>query len=215
MIAACLRDSRSEGIQFQLRTIVLDWSTRAYEKSTPCPTRFGNKSNRLAPVHPWTCYIHECWSFTVGTAYKAYWKEKNQPVARNVEKASPCCSSQNSSEPQLGRAAFQLHSNHKAENTSMGFKILDYYYYYDRVFLSGFSLSVNGGKKGFIQPPVSTWQSDCLFLQSSKQNRRNKLLSVLRSQRLHRDLIGPGCRGTKRSLNKRRTILFMKQMSFC
>lgn len=43
-----------------------------------------------------------------------------QPVARNIEKANPRYSSQNSSEPRPGRAAFQPHPNHKAEKTSMG-----------------------------------------------------------------------------------------------
>lgn len=68
-------------------------------------------------------------------------------------------------------------------------------YYCDRVFLSGFSLFLNGGKISFKQPPVSTWQSSWPFVQRCEQNRRNTLLSVVKLSYSYDTWLGQDVKG--------------------
>lgn len=120
-----LNDSCSEGMQFSPGPSCwapqqadrrkafcvpegLELKTTGLHQSAPGPATFAS-----AGVSLWKWRIK-----LIGGKKKK--KNKRQPAARNIEKSNPCYSSKNSSEPWLGRAAFQPHPNHKAEKTSMG-----------------------------------------------------------------------------------------------
>lgn len=103
----------------QPRTVVLGCLTSAQEKGTPCPRMLGEERHGFAPVTPWTYCVCEWMKILCENCIWSSLKN-TQPVARSVMKGNPRCSSKNSGEPWLGRAAFQPHPDHKAEKTSMG-----------------------------------------------------------------------------------------------